>query len=72
MLLRMPLRLVPRKVPRHTPGIGKVQKTKGFCETTGWDKNSTPPPLPPDVVEKTRQKYLEAYQRLTGTPLPRA
>jgi phosphoribosylaminoimidazole-succinocarboxamide synthase len=56
-------------VPRHTPGIGKVQKSKGLLETTGWDKNSSPPPLPAEVVEKTRQKYLEAYERLTGKPL---
>ena len=35
---------------------------------SGWDRNSgeAPPPLPDDVVEKTRQKYIEAYERLTG------
>jgi phosphoribosylaminoimidazole-succinocarboxamide synthase len=35
---------------------------------SGWDRNSgeAPPPLPEDVVEKTRQKYIEAYERLTG------
>lgn len=35
---------------------------------SGWDKNgSTPPPeLPADVVENTRAKYIEAYERLTG------
>jgi phosphoribosylaminoimidazole-succinocarboxamide synthase len=65
----MPLCLVPRKVPRRTPGFGKVKRGKGLLETTGWDKNSAPPPLPAEVVEKTRQKYLEAYQRLTGKSL---
>ena len=35
---------------------------------SGWDKNgSTPPPaLPAEVVEQTRAKYVEAYERLTG------
>ena len=35
---------------------------------SGWDKSSEtpPPPLPDDVVEKTREKYIEAYERLTG------
>lgn len=35
---------------------------------SGWDKNgSTPPPaLPAEVVENTRAKYIEAYERLTG------
>ena len=35
---------------------------------SGWDRASgeQPPPLPDDVVERTRAKYVEAYQRLTG------
>jgi phosphoribosylaminoimidazole-succinocarboxamide synthase len=35
---------------------------------SGWDRaaGGPPPPLPPDVVAKTREKYLEAYERLTG------
>lgn len=35
---------------------------------SGWDKSSEtpPPPLPDDVVAKTREKYIEAYERLTG------
>jgi len=35
---------------------------------SGWDRHSgeAPPPLPDDVVEKTRAKYIEAYERLTG------
>lgn len=37
---------------------------------SGWDKDSgdPPPPLPDDVVERTRAKYVEAYERLTGRP----
>ena len=35
---------------------------------SGWDRASgeQPPPLPDDVVERTRAKYVEAYERLTG------
>jgi phosphoribosylaminoimidazole-succinocarboxamide synthase len=35
---------------------------------SGWDRHSgvQPPPLPPEVVERTRAKYVEAYERLTG------
>jgi phosphoribosylaminoimidazole-succinocarboxamide synthase len=35
---------------------------------SGWDRHSgeAPPPLPEEIVDKTRQKYIEAYERLTG------
>lgn len=35
---------------------------------SGWDKNSDtpPPPLPEEIVEKTRAKYIEAYEIMTG------
>ena len=35
---------------------------------SGWDRRSgeAPPPLPDDVVDRTRAKYVEAYERLTG------
>ncbi|MBB1243773.1 phosphoribosylaminoimidazolesuccinocarboxamide synthase [Streptomyces durbertensis] len=37
---------------------------------SGWDRNGElpPPPLPAKTVEQTREKYVEAYERLTGTP----
>jgi phosphoribosylaminoimidazole-succinocarboxamide synthase len=37
---------------------------------SGWDRHSgeKPPPLPDDVVEATRARYVEAYERLTGEP----
>ncbi|MFL6180191.1 MAG: phosphoribosylaminoimidazolesuccinocarboxamide synthase, partial [Actinomycetes bacterium] len=39
---------------------------------SGWDRSSgkPPPPLPEDVVEQTRAKYVEAYERLTGSSFP--
>ena len=35
---------------------------------SGWDRsgNQPPPPLPDEVVERTRAQYVEAYERLTG------
>ena len=42
------------------------QFVRDWLETTGWDKNSPPPELPAVVVERTRGKYIEAFERLTG------
>jgi phosphoribosylaminoimidazole-succinocarboxamide synthase len=42
------------------------QFVRDWLETTGWDKASPPPSLPEDVVLKTRAKYVEAFERLTG------
>jgi phosphoribosylaminoimidazole-succinocarboxamide synthase len=55
--------------PGSSPPSFDKQFVRDWLETTGWDKNSPPPELPAQVVEKTRQKYLEAYQRLTGSIL---
>jgi phosphoribosylaminoimidazole-succinocarboxamide synthase len=52
--------------PGSNPPSYDKQFVRDWLETTGWDKNSPPPPLPEDVVIKTRQKYLEAYEKLTG------
>ncbi|MFI5460212.1 MAG: phosphoribosylaminoimidazolesuccinocarboxamide synthase [Isosphaerales bacterium] len=42
------------------------QFVRDWLEATGWDKASPPPRLPEEVVEKTRGKYVEAFERLTG------
>ena len=42
------------------------QFVRDWLETTSWDKDSTPPALPADVVARTREKYIDAYERLTG------
>jgi phosphoribosylaminoimidazole-succinocarboxamide synthase len=55
--------------PGSNPPSFDKQFVRDWLETTGWDKNSPPPPLPAEVVERTRQKYLEAQQRLTGKSL---
>jgi phosphoribosylaminoimidazole-succinocarboxamide synthase len=56
------------RVGGNPPSFDK-QFVRDWLETTGWDKNSPPPELPPEVVERTRAKYLEAYERLTGRAL---
>lgn len=45
------------------------QFVRDWLVRSGWDKNSPPPPLPPEIVEKTQEKYLEAFRRLTGRTL---
>jgi phosphoribosylaminoimidazole-succinocarboxamide synthase len=50
---------------RSQPSFDK-QFVRDWLEQSGWDKNSPPPRLPDEVVAGTRQKYVEAYERLTG------
>jgi phosphoribosylaminoimidazole-succinocarboxamide synthase len=57
-------------VGKNPPSYDK-QFVRDWLESTGWDKNPPAPELPPDVVMKTREKYLEAYRQLTGTELQR-
>jgi phosphoribosylaminoimidazole-succinocarboxamide synthase len=58
----------------YEPGHGQPSFDKQFVRDwlsqTGWDKNSPPPELPPDVVANTRAKYVEAFERITGEPFP--
>jgi len=44
------------------------QFVRDFCETTGWDKTYPGPELPAEVVQATRAKYVEAFERLTTIP----
>ena len=60
--------LDPYETGKSPPSFDK-QFVRDWLETTGWDKNSLPPELPAEVVEKTRAKYLEAYERLTANKL---
>ena len=46
------------------------QFVRDYLETTGWDKQSPPPPLPSEVVAVTRQKYIDCFEILTGTAFP--
>jgi phosphoribosylaminoimidazole-succinocarboxamide synthase len=57
----------------YEPGKSQFSFDKQFVrdhlEAIGWNKQPPVPSLPDDVVERTRDKYLEAYKRLTGRPL---
>ncbi len=44
------------------------QFVRDYCEALGWDKTYPGPPLPDDVVEGTRDRYVEAFERLTEIP----
>ena len=52
---------------RAQPSFDK-QFVRDYLESIAWDKRPPAPPLPAEVVAKTREKYLEAYARLTGRP----
>lgn len=49
----------------NPPSFDK-QFVRDWVERSGWDKSSPPPALPDEVVERTREKYVEAYRRLVG------
>lgn len=59
--------------PADTYEEGKVQPSfdkqyvRNWLSNSGWDKESTPPRLPEDVVNATRARYVEAFERLSGT-----
>ncbi len=45
------------------------QFVRDYLETLDWDKTPPAPALPDHILEKSQAKYLEAYERLTGTTL---
>jgi phosphoribosylaminoimidazole-succinocarboxamide synthase len=59
---------------QYHPGRGQPsfdkQFVRDYLETLDWDKSPPAPALPEDIVLRTQAKYLEAYERLTGHPLP--
>ncbi len=58
---------------RYAPGGSQPSFDKQFVRdwllASDWDRKSTPPALPKEVVEQTRTKYIEAYKKLTGEAL---
>jgi phosphoribosylaminoimidazole-succinocarboxamide synthase len=45
------------------------QYVRDYLESINWNKRPPVPSLPPDVVARTRDKYLDAFRRLTGAEL---
>ncbi len=56
----------------YAPGRGQPSFDKQFvrdwASSTGWDRTPPAPAIPDDVVARTREKYIEAYERVTGDP----
>lgn len=53
---------------KSQPSFDK-QFVRDYLESLDWNKQPPPPPLPPEVVEKTSEKYREAYRLMTGESL---
>jgi len=51
---------------RPQPSFDK-QYVRDWLDASGWDRTAPGPGLPDDVVEQTRSRYVEAYERLTGS-----
>jgi phosphoribosylaminoimidazole-succinocarboxamide synthase len=58
---------------QYEPGRGQPSFDKQFvrdwASSTGWDRTPPAPAIPGDVVARTRDKYIEAYELITGEPL---
>jgi len=55
--------------PGSSPFSFDKQYVRDYLETLDWDKTPPAPMLPEEIIFKSREKYLEAYQLLTGAPL---
>ena len=55
---------------QYTPGQSQPsfdkQYVRDYLSSTGWDKNSSPPKLPEQVIQETQRKYQEAFELITG------
>jgi len=61
-------------IDSYAPGSGQPSFDKQFVrdwlESVRWDKQSDPPQLPQEIVDKTREKYIEAYGKLVDASFP--
>ena len=57
---------------RSLPSFDKQYVRDWLAHDSGWDRVSAPPALPDAVVAATRERYLEAFRRLTGAAFARA
>jgi len=55
--------------PGHAQPSFDKQFVRDYLETLSWNKQPPAPGLPEDVIHKTKEKYLDAYKRLTGKKL---
>lgn len=59
------------QVGEDPPSFDK-QYVRNYLESTGWNKTPPPPRLPAEVIARTRERYEEAFSRLTGQSPPAA
>jgi phosphoribosylaminoimidazole-succinocarboxamide synthase len=56
----------------YEPGRGQPsfdkQYVRDWASGSGWDKTPPAPPLPDDVIARTRELYVDAYERITDEP----
>src|SRR5206468_1806184 len=71
-LRRRSLALYTRPADGYEPGRSQPsfdkQYVRDWAAGTGWDKKPPAPPIPDDVVARTREKYVQAYERIAGEP----
>ncbi len=56
-------------VPGRAPPAFDKQPLRDWAAAQDWDKRPPPPPLPPEVVRATSERYVAAYERVTGRRL---
>ena len=53
----------------ETPPAFDKQPFRDWLAAQAWDRTPPPPPVPPEIVAITSQRYVDAYERVTGRPL---
>jgi phosphoribosylaminoimidazole-succinocarboxamide synthase len=59
--------LAERWQPGRPPHALDKQFVRDWAASTGWDREPPGPVIPPAIVAETRRRYIEAYERITGT-----
>ncbi|MDP1809621.1 MAG: phosphoribosylaminoimidazolesuccinocarboxamide synthase [Actinomycetota bacterium] len=59
------------EIGKSQPSFDK-QFVRDWLDDSGWDRQPPGPELPPEIIRRTRRKYVEAYERLTGAKWPAA
>ena len=54
--------------PGSTPPSFDKQPVRDWAEGTGWDKSGAPPEMPEEVIAATRDRYVRAYEQISGMP----
>jgi phosphoribosylaminoimidazole-succinocarboxamide synthase len=58
---------VQRWVPGEEPASFDKQYVRNWLDDSGWDHSPPAPPLPEEIIAGTRERYVEAFERITGT-----